>query len=81
MFAPLAGVPEDPATGSAAVAFGGMLLAEAGGDAIAVTLEQGVEMGRPSLLSVTARRDGTGAIRVTVGGGVVAVSRGMVEAV
>ncbi|MBY0329694.1 MAG: PhzF family phenazine biosynthesis protein [Acetobacteraceae bacterium] len=80
MFGPLAGVPEDPATGSAAVAFGGLLLAEAGGDAIAVTLEQGAEMGRPSLLSVAARRDGTGAIRVSVGGGVVAVSRGMVEA-
>jgi trans-2,3-dihydro-3-hydroxyanthranilate isomerase len=79
MFAPLAGVAEDPATGSAAVALGGMLLAAAGGEALAVTLEQGVEMRRPSLLAVEARRDAAGAIRVSVGGGVVPVARGVIE--
>jgi trans-2,3-dihydro-3-hydroxyanthranilate isomerase len=79
MFAPLIGVAEDPATGAAAVAFGGMLLAQAGGPALAASLEQGIEMGRPSLLHVAAERGAEGAIRVSVGGGVVAVSRGVIE--
>lgn len=78
MFGPLAGVPEDPATGGAAVAFGGALLAAAGGEALEGVLEQGVEMGRPSLLQVKAWRE-AGAIRVSVGGGVVPVARGSVE--
>lgn len=75
MFAPLSGIAEDPATGGANVALGGLLLDLAGGDHLAVEIEQGIEMGRPSLLSVVARRE-AGAIRVTVGGGVVAVARG-----
>lgn len=80
MFGPLAGVAEDPATGSANAAFGGMLLRESGGTALAATVEQGIEMGRPSLLALAARRDAAGAIRVSVGGGVVPVARGAVEA-
>ena len=79
MFAPLGGVPEDPATGSANVALGGLLLHQAGGDALSVEVEQGVEMGRPSLLGIAARRGADG-IRVSVGGGVVPVSRGTIEA-
>lgn len=77
MFAPLGGIAEDPATGGANVALAGLLLDRAGGDQLAVEVEQGVEMGRPSLLSVAARRDG-GAIRVAVGGGVVPVTRGRI---
>lgn len=80
MFAPLAGVMEDPATGSANVALGGLLLALGGTDALAFDVEQGIEMGRPSLLHVAAWRDAEGAIRVRVGGGVVAVSHGHIEA-
>lgn len=79
MFAPLGGVPEDPATGGANVALGGLLLHRAGGDSLAVDIEQGIEMGRPSLLHVAARRDGD-AIRVSVGGGVVPVSAGHIQA-
>jgi trans-2,3-dihydro-3-hydroxyanthranilate isomerase len=79
MFAPLGGVPEDPATGSANVALGGLLLSLSDRDALTLTVEQGVEMGRPSLLSVRARRDEAGAIRVAVGGGVVPVARGTIE--
>lgn len=75
MFAPLGGVVEDPATGAANVALGGLLLHQAGTDRIALTVEQGIEMGRPSLLAVEAWRE-AGAIRVSVGGGVVAVTRG-----
>jgi trans-2,3-dihydro-3-hydroxyanthranilate isomerase len=79
MFAPLGGVMEDPATGSANVALGGLLLHKAGGDALAIEVEQGIEMGRPSLLALAAWREAAG-IRVSVGGGVVAVAAGGVEA-
>lgn len=52
MFSPTHGIPEDPATGSATAIFSGQLLAN---DALSdgtnsVTLAQGVEMGRPSVL-------------------------------
>ncbi len=75
MFAPLGGVPEDPATGAANVALGGLLLHRAGTERIALVVEQGIEMGRPSLLAVEAWRE-EGAVRVSVGGGVVPVTRG-----
>lgn len=78
MFAPLGGLPEDPATGAANVALGGLLLHQAGGESLTLVIEQGIEMGRPSLLNVTARRAVDG-IRVSVGGGVVPVSRGTIE--
>ncbi len=55
MFAPAVGVPEDPATGSAACAFAGSLAAHVARYAAEgthdVLLRQGVEMGRPSELS------------------------------
>lgn len=75
MFAPLHGVVEDPATGSANVALGALLLSLTGEAEGRYEIEQGVEMGRPSLLRVVARRapDGT---RATVGGGCVPVLRG-----
>ena len=70
MFAPLAGTWEDPATGSASATLGALLLSLDGGDSAAFTITQGVEMGRPSLLNVTARRGADG-IRSRVGGGCV----------
>jgi trans-2,3-dihydro-3-hydroxyanthranilate isomerase len=76
-FAPGAGVPEDPATGSAA----GPLachLARHGriGFGEEIEIRQGAEIGRPSLLF--ARVDGTAAAieRVEVGGSAVTVARG-----
>jgi trans-2,3-dihydro-3-hydroxyanthranilate isomerase len=75
MFAPLAGTWEDPATGSASAALGALLLSLDGGDSAAFTITQGVEMGRPSLLNVTAQRGADG-IRARVGGGCVAMFRG-----
>ena len=78
MFAPLNGIVEDPATGAANVALAGLLLHLAGGSTLALEVEQGAEMGRPSLLVLAARRDGDGGIRVRVGGGVVPVSRGVI---
>jgi trans-2,3-dihydro-3-hydroxyanthranilate isomerase len=76
MFGPLAGVMEDPATGSAAVALAGLLLATGGGQSLDLALEQGIEMGRPSRLALRAWRDAEGGIRAAVGGEVVAVARG-----
>ncbi len=50
---PVGGVVEDPATGSAAAAFGGYLLALGRVDApTTVRIEQGVDLGRPSELLV-----------------------------
>jgi trans-2,3-dihydro-3-hydroxyanthranilate isomerase len=59
MFAPRLGVPEDPATGAAVAAFSGLYAQSErlpDGDH-EVSIEQGYEMGRPSLigLSVTIR--------------------------
>ena len=75
MFSPLAGTPEDAATGSAATPLAGFLLHLSGGENAAFDIVQGVEMGRPSLLRTTARRT-TDGIRATVGGGCVPVLRG-----
>jgi PhzF family phenazine biosynthesis protein len=56
---PPGGVVEDPATGAAAAAFGGYLR-ELGlvGPPATVTIDQGIELGRPSLLTVTIPADG-----------------------
>jgi len=76
MFAPLAGIPEDPATGSAACALAALLLHALDRDAHRLTIHQGVEMGRPSLLHAHASR-GTDGVRAGVGGGAVMVFRGV----
>ena len=75
MFAPLAGIPEDPATGSAATALAALLLHLDGGDALDITISQGIEMGRPSELRAGARREADG-IRAWVGGSCVPVLEG-----
>lgn len=67
MFAPLAGIPEDPATGSAATALAALLLYRGGGGALDITISQGAEMGRPSTLRAGARREADG-VRAWVGG-------------
>lgn len=63
---PVGGVVEDPATGAAAAAFGAYAreLGLVGADAV-LTLHQGVDMGRPGLLTVELR---SGDPRVRVGG-------------
>ncbi|MFB9893409.1 PhzF family phenazine biosynthesis protein [Planobispora takensis] len=68
---PPGGVVEDPATGSAAAAFGGYLRV-LGSDVREFTIIQGVDMGRPSELKGSiAEEDG----RTRVGGGAVAMTR------
>ena len=78
MFAPGSGVPEDPATGSAAASLGGYL-AKADGrtdGTLSWTVEQGLEIGRPSILYVEADRTGGETSAIRVGGSAVAVSSG-----
>lgn len=78
MFAPGISVPEDPATGSACAALGGYLAArDARRDGtLRWIVEQGYEMGRPSLLEVEAdKQDGT-ITAVRVGGASVLVCEG-----
>lgn len=75
MFAPLAGTWEDSATGSGATPLAGLLLHHSDRNELAFDVRQGVEMGRPSTLSVTARRDGAN-ILTTVAGRCVPVLRG-----
>jgi len=77
MFSPYYGVPEDPATGSANGCLAAYLSKQAyfGSPTVDVRVEQGYEMGRPSLLSLTADRSGED-ISVEVGGRVVPVARG-----
>lgn len=81
MFAPSHGIPEDPATGSAAAALAGLLGAEAGLDEgwHRWRIAQGWEMGRPSLIDARARREGGRVAEVRVGGRAVPVAEGTLE--
>jgi trans-2,3-dihydro-3-hydroxyanthranilate isomerase len=81
MFAPLSGVPEDPATGSANCALGGLLAhyQEQASGTFSWRIAQGVEMGRPSTLLARAHKK-DGAVQATwVGGSCVMVSEGFIQ--
>jgi trans-2,3-dihydro-3-hydroxyanthranilate isomerase len=77
MFAERFGVPEDPATGSAAGCLGCYLVRHRcfGSDTVDIRIEQGHQIDRPSLLRVRARERGD-AIEAAVGGKVALVARG-----
>jgi trans-2,3-dihydro-3-hydroxyanthranilate isomerase len=77
MFADALGIPEDPATGSANGCFAGYLVQHRylGTDQIAVQVEQGQAIGRPSVIYLRATRQPT-AIQIQVGGQVILVARG-----
>ncbi|CAA9427176.1 MAG: Phenazine biosynthesis protein PhzF like [uncultured Rubrobacteraceae bacterium] len=77
MFTDDLGIPEDPATGSAAGCLAGYLVEHRyfGADPLEVRVEQGYEIGRPSLLYLRAEREEDG-IGVSVGGKVQLVARG-----
>src|SRR5205807_6468438 len=77
MFAPFDGVPEDPATGSAA----GPLVCHVCRHGLAawnewIEISQGTEIGRPSTLFARALGMGDTIERVEVGGSAVVVARG-----
>jgi trans-2,3-dihydro-3-hydroxyanthranilate isomerase len=81
MFAPDAGVPEDPATGSAAVCFAGAI---ARFDRLPDgthrrAIEQGFEMNRPSVVSLAFSIEGQKLANVRIGGHSVRVGEGTIE--
>jgi trans-2,3-dihydro-3-hydroxyanthranilate isomerase len=81
MFAPLIGVPEDPATGSAAVGLGGYLASRDPrfDGTLRWVVEQGFEMGRPSILEVEADKKAGRITSVRVGGQSVIVCEGRMQ--
>ncbi len=81
MFAPLDGVPEDPATGSANCALAALLGhcdPRDDGD-FGWRIAQGVEMGRPSILAARARKKGGTVVGAWIGGTSVLVGEGWLE--
>lgn len=76
MFAPLLGVDEDPATGSAAASLAGFLGRGLPDGEHRWLVEQGIEMGRASYLEVTAKVAGGETIESRVAGSAVIVCRG-----
>ncbi|MER2265595.1 PhzF family phenazine biosynthesis protein [Methylobacterium oxalidis] len=82
MFAPHLGVPEDPATGSAAAAFAGVLMQfePLGAGEHDVVIRQGVAMGRPSEIALQLVVE-AGALRsAEIGGAAVLLSEGVLLA-
>jgi trans-2,3-dihydro-3-hydroxyanthranilate isomerase len=81
MFAPLGGVLEDPATGSANAALAALLTSLAPGENadLAYEILQGVEMGRPSRIIASARKTAEGPVLATIEGACVPVLRGSVD--
>ncbi len=83
MFAPLLGVPEDPATGSANGGLGAYLVhhhaVPVSEPTTHILSEQGAEMGRPSTLYVEVDSQGEEITAVRVGGQVVPVAEGVVR--
>lgn len=82
MFAPEFGVPEDPATGSACAALGGYLAARdtSTRDRLHWVVEQGFEMGRPSIVDIEVDRSRGQVTGVRVGGASVLVAEGTLSA-
>lgn len=81
MFAPLAGIPEDPATGSAAAAFAATLMAfekPTDGEHQHI-IAQGVEMGRPSEIVLTLKVVEGKLESASIGGEAVIVSEGVIH--
>jgi len=81
MFAGGWGVREDPATGSAAAALAGALMQfepPTDGETMLV-IEQGVEMGRPSLISLGLEVEKGVLLSATIGGSAVIVAQGAIN--
>jgi trans-2,3-dihydro-3-hydroxyanthranilate isomerase len=82
MFAPLDGVPEDPATGSANCALAAMLTHYDGkaSGTFRYRISQGVDMGRPSVLEARVEKREGAIVSSHIGGACVLVSEGWIEA-
>jgi trans-2,3-dihydro-3-hydroxyanthranilate isomerase len=81
MFAPGIGIAEDPATGGAAVALAGYLAARSdrADGTLRWVIEQGFEMGRPSILEAEADKSAGRITATRVGGSSVLMTEGTME--
>ncbi|HEY0023901.1 MAG TPA: PhzF family phenazine biosynthesis protein [Longimicrobium sp.] len=81
MFAPAMGLGEDPATGAAATALAAYLARRENGETTTQrwTVQQGVEMGRPSTLYLEAEVEAGSITAIRVGGSAVLVGEGWME--
>lgn len=81
MFAPSWGIREDPATGAAAGAFTGVLMAfeKIADGSHALAIEQGYELGRPSLITVTLDVEQSVLVEASIGGAAVIVAEGTLD--
>ena len=81
VYAPVHGVMEDPASGSANAGLANILasLSEEKDATLELNVAQGVEMGRPSRLHVTAERRQGEVVEVRVAGGAVVACRGQID--
>jgi trans-2,3-dihydro-3-hydroxyanthranilate isomerase len=81
MFSPGAGIPEDPATGSATAILAAQLLANGAlpDGTTTLHLQQGVEMGRPSALRLSADVTSGAITAIRVAGGAVKVAEGTIR--
>lgn len=82
MFAPGQGIPEDPATGAAVAAFAGVVTRhdQPPGGEHRYAIEQGYEMGRPSLIQMSLVMHDSHLQTVRIGGHAVRVADGEIEA-
>ena len=82
MFAPAFGIPEDPATGSALAALVGAapaIVGDTGPDPFTITVHQGVQLGRPSVLRGSAQIEAGKLVAIEVGGDTALVARGQID--
>ena len=80
MFAPSLGIGEDPATGSAAAAFIGLLAAHTPNDGkFDFSLRQGFEMGRPSRITVRFTLTNGALERAGIGGSAILIAEGELD--
>lgn len=77
-FAPADGIPEDPATGSAAGSMAGYLINHGAFEAGSFMIEQGDFMGRPSRIRATVEGVKGDVRSVRIGGGSVIVAKGAI---
>ena len=82
MFAPRFGIFEDSATGSAAAAFAGALcrFALPSDGAHEIVIEQGHEIGRPSLITLSVTVQNRELVGAAIGGEAVAITEGTINA-
>jgi trans-2,3-dihydro-3-hydroxyanthranilate isomerase len=81
MFAPLHGIPEDPATGGANVALIGLLThhRREADLVLAKTIGQGFDMGRPSILEASAEKKAGTVTATYIGGRCVPMMKGTID--